>query len=108
MWRARCHSRPNESRVDRSALIDLLIVEFPLPVSELPDHGILLQDSIGPVGPINTPLARLRIVKTQRQSLDMHLLVCAFHIHFFHLATAVQYLSTNGSPVKFNPFSGTN
>ena len=106
VWRIRCDTRPDESGINRSALIDLLVIEFPSSVAKLPDHGIRLEDSIGRVGPVNAPLMGLRVVKTQRQTLDVGALVGALDIHFFYLRTAVQDLLTDRGPVEFHPFSG--
>src|SRR5882757_1649473 len=47
-----------------------------------------------------------RVVKPQRQTLDVYQLVRAFDIHFFDLRPTVQILLTNCGPVEFHPFGG--
>src|SRR5579862_9583917 len=55
---------PNKSNVDGAALPRLLVVKLTTSILELADHGLFYK-AILAVGPIDTPLMRLRIVKTK-------------------------------------------
>jgi hypothetical protein len=104
--RIRRGAGPNEPGIDRSAFVDLLVIEFASAVAKLSDHGIRFEDSIGGVGPVNAPLMGLGVVKAQGQTLDMYLLLRVVDNHFLDLAATVQDFPTDRSPIEFHPFVG--
>ena len=62
MRRRRCDIRPHVSNEDRPTVEIFLIVEFAAPILKLADDRRQTQGTFGRVGPVKTPLMRLRIV----------------------------------------------
>jgi len=92
---------PNESNVDKFAVQCVCTVELAASVLELADLRTWVHGAVFAVGPIDTPLVRLRVVEAQCQSLD----VAAGTIEFDLLddGTSVPHFARDESAIKLHP-----
>ena len=64
-----CNVRPHIPNENSPAIVGFLVIEFAAAILEFAD-GRLRQNAVFAVGPVQTPLVRLRIVQAKSQPLD--------------------------------------
>ena len=101
MRRIRCGVRPNKSNQDGFVIQCVLGVKFTDSIPELADLG-RDDDAVLAVGPIKSPLVRLRIVGAEGQAFDVAG-SRAIGFELLDLGAAVPNFTGNGSAVKFDP-----
>ena len=101
--RIRGDVRPHKSNIDSSTLPEFLIVKLTASVPELADHRLnrLPQGGILAISPIDAPLMGLRIVNSQRQTLDMTGWAIGFKL--LQVGAPVPDSPGDGSPIKLDP-----
>jgi hypothetical protein len=96
---------PRVSNQDHSTVVILLIEKFAESILKLTDDSRQTQDAFGRVAPVETPLMRLRIVKSQRQTLDVRLPVRAVDLDLIKVC-AIPNLSAARMTFEFYPGVG--
>ena len=101
MIRLRCDSPKPVPDENNFAVECFLIVKLAAAVSELADRRGLRQHSLTRICPVKPPLARLWIVETERQSLQMARGRC--ELNLLQITAAVPNLSSRYRSITFNP-----
>src|SRR5579871_419317 len=101
VWIAGVGIGPNEADVDRLVVQFVYAIKFAASILESTNLGAGIHDAVFAVRPINAPLACLRVVEAQRQSLD----VAAGTIEFDLLdhGTSIPYLARDEGAIELNP-----
>src|SRR6516162_1087167 len=102
MGRVRSHARPVEPHKDAFAIQCVLGVKLTASFLELTDLRYN-HDAILAVGPIESPLTRLRIVQTQGQSFEVA--GGTIDLDLVQLGAAVPHLEAGAGTVKLHPVS---
>ena len=98
--------RPDESNIDASAFPEFLVIELAAAVLELADHRLngLAEGGVFAVGPVDAPLAGLRIVDAQGEALDVAGRAIGFE--FLEIGATVPDFSRDRGAVELDPGRG--
>src|SRR5512146_1315657 len=101
MRRARCDAGPDVAHQAVTPIVRVLGIELTDAVAELPDGRRPHQGPCFARGPVDAPLAGLRVVEAQGQSLDRP--ARPPHLHLLELGTAVPDLAGLRRAVELDP-----